>query len=90
LSRQAADLVVQECGRPHHAEREALDTLSLREREVLQLVAEGRTSAQIADLLCLSSKTVDTYRSRLMAKLHLTNVPDLVRFAIRRGLARLD
>ncbi len=90
LSRQAADLVVQEYGRPHHADRQALDTLSLREREVLQLVVEGRTSAEIGQLLCLSPKTVDTYRSRLMAKLGLSNLPDLVRFAIRRGLARLD
>jgi DNA-binding NarL/FixJ family response regulator len=90
LSRKAADLVVEDYGRPHCAERQALERLSLREREVLQLVVEGRTSAEIGDLLSLSPKTVDTYRSRLMAKLGLANVPDLVRFAIRRGLATLD
>jgi DNA-binding NarL/FixJ family response regulator len=90
LSRQAADLLVEDYGRPRNAERQALESLSLREREVLQLVVEGRTSADIADLLCLSPKTIDTYRSRLMAKLGLANIPDLVKFAIRHGLATLD
>jgi DNA-binding NarL/FixJ family response regulator len=90
LSRQAADLVVEDYGRPRNTERQALESLSLREREVLQLVVEGRTSVEIGDLLCLSPKTVDTYRSRLMAKLGLANIPDLVRFAIRHGLATLE
>ncbi|MBN1936815.1 MAG: response regulator transcription factor [Anaerolineae bacterium] len=66
-----------------------LSQLSSRERETLQLIIEGKTSAEIAQLLTLSPKTVDTYRSRLMAKLGIDNVPDLVRFAIRHGLASL-
>ena len=90
LSRQAAELVVEAYGRPRSTEGEALERLSLREREVLQLVVDGRTSAEIGDLLCLSPKTVDTYRSRLMSKLGIENVPDLVKFAIRRGLSHLD
>ena len=53
-------------------------------------MVEGHSSAKIAGLLGLSSATVDTYRSRLMAKLHIDNLPDLVRFAIRHGLISVD
>jgi RNA polymerase sigma factor (sigma-70 family) len=63
-----------------------LAQLSSREREVLQLVVEGKSSAQIADLLCLSLNTVKTYRSRLMEKLNLRDMPSLVKFAIQSGL----
>ena len=68
------------------AARSPLDTLSRREREILQLVAEGRSSAEIAALLCLSPKSIDTYRSRLMVKLGVTNSTSLVRFALQHGL----
>ena len=64
--------------------------LSDREREILQLVVEGNSSAKIAAQLGLASTTVDTYRSRMMAKLHIDSLPDLVRFAIRQGLLPLD
>jgi len=63
-----------------------LETLSSRERQILQLVAEGKTSAQIAKTLFLSPKTVDTYRSRLMSKLDIHDIAGLVRFAIQQGL----
>lgn len=63
-----------------------LDLLTPREREVLQLVAEGRTNKEIAQLLTLSVYTVDSHRSRLMEKLNLNSSGDLVRFAIRNGL----
>lgn len=64
--------------------------LSPREREVLQLVVEGKSSIEIADLLSLSPKTVETYRSRLMQKLNITNLPALVKFAIQHGLTPLE
>ena len=67
-----------------------LDSLSQREREILQLVAEGRSSAEIAGKLSLSPKTVDSYRSRLMRKLQINDVPGLVKFAIQHGLTTLD
>ena len=67
-----------------------LNRLSKRERQVLQLVAEGRSSAQIAATLHLSPKTVDTYRSRLMQKLHIGDVAGLVKFAIQHGLTPLE
>lgn len=66
-----------------------LASLSLREREVLQLVAEGKSSAEIAHILSLSLKTVETYRSRLMHKLGIGDLPGLVRFAILHGLTPL-
>lgn len=67
-----------------------LARLSPRERGVLQLVAEGKSSAQIADTLSLSPKTVETYRSRLMHKLGISDLPGLVRFAIQHGLTPLE
>jgi DNA-binding NarL/FixJ family response regulator len=66
-----------------------LDSLSARERHVLQLVAEGHSSAEIAATLRLSPKTIETYRGRLMKKLRLKNVAALVKFAIEHGLTPL-
>ena len=63
-----------------------LEQLSPREREVLQLVVEGKSSAEIAEILHLSTKTVETYRSRLMQKLGISDLPSLVKFAIQHGL----
>lgn len=63
-----------------------LDTLSEREREVLVLVAQGHTNQQIADRLHLSVKTIESYRSRLMTKLGLTNRAELTTFALDAGL----
>ena len=60
--------------------------LSNRERQILQLVAEGKSTADIAHTLFLSPKTVDTYRSRLMQKLDLGSFAALVKFAIASGL----
>ena len=67
-------------------EERPLDRISVRERQVLKLIVEGHTSNDVAKLLGLSPKSVDTYRSRLMTKLGLEHVPALVKFAIRRGL----
>lgn len=63
-----------------------LASLSTRERQVLQLVVEGCSSAEIAGLIHLSPKSVDTYRSRLMKKLSISDVTALVKFAIQHGL----
>lgn len=67
-------------------DQKALDSLSARENEVLTLVAKGHTNQAIADRLFLSVKTVESYRSRLMAKLHLGSRADLTQFAVRTGL----
>lgn len=63
-----------------------LEQLSMRERQILQLLAEGRSSSGIAATLSLSPKTIDTYRSRMMEKLGITEFPALVKFAILHGL----
>ncbi|MEW6570449.1 MAG: response regulator transcription factor [Nitrospirota bacterium] len=65
-----------------------LETISRREREVLQLVVEGKSSAEISVALSLSPKTVETYRSRLMRKLGINDIPGLVKFAIQHGITR--
>jgi DNA-binding NarL/FixJ family response regulator len=69
-----------------HEGDDPLERLSAREMEVLKLVVEGNTSHQVATLLGLSPKSIDTYRSRLMTKLDVDHLPGLVKFAIRRGL----
>ncbi len=68
----------------------AAGELTAREREVLKLIAEGNTNQDVADLLCLSRKTVETHRGNIMDKLDLHKVTDLVRYAIREGLVGLD
>jgi DNA-binding NarL/FixJ family response regulator len=65
---------------------DAYETLTGREREVLQLVAEGSTNQEIADQLDLSVKTVQSHRAAVMEKLGLRDVTHLVRYAVRRGL----
>lgn len=72
------------------AARSPLGSLSNRERQVLQLVVEGATSAHIAEQLGLSPKTVETYRSRIMHKLCLHDTPSLVKFAIQQGLTTIE
>lgn len=67
-----------------------LAELSSREMEVLQLVVEGKSSREIAQILRLSPKSVDTYRSRLMQKLGTRDVPSLVKFAIQHGITSLE
>lgn len=64
------------------------DPLTSREREVLQLVAEGLTGRRVAELLGLSPKTVDNHRSRIMDKLGIHTTAGLVRYAMRRGLVQ--
>ena len=65
-------------------------TLSSREREVLQLIAEGRSTADIAELIHVSVKTVETHRKRLMDKLELRSVAELTKYAIREGITSLN
>jgi DNA-binding NarL/FixJ family response regulator len=65
---------------------DSYDLLSGREREVLQLVAEGKSSKEIASLLNLSTYTVETHRSNIMQKLNLKGIPELILYAVRKGL----
>ena len=67
-----------------------LSLLSPREREILQLVVEGKSSVQIAEILSLSPNTIDTYRSRMMQKLNINDLPGLVKFAIQYRLISVE
>jgi len=66
------------------------ETLTTREREVLQLTAEGHTNAEIAARLGISSRTAETHRSNLMHKLSLHTQADLIRYALRRGIIPME
>ena len=67
-----------------------LGLLTQREREILQMISEGRTTREIAGLLSISAKTVETHRMRLMKKLGLRSVAEMTKFALREGLTTLD
>jgi len=92
LSQKISDKVIDDYvhQREAAAARSPLARLSPREREILQLVVEGKSSAEIAAILFLSPKTVETYRSRLMQKLGISDLPGLVKFAIQHGLTPLE
>jgi DNA-binding NarL/FixJ family response regulator len=66
------------------------DTLTNRERQVLQLAAEGRNNPEIAQRLVISPRTAERYRSNIMRKLRFNNQSDLIRYAIRRGILSVD
>ena len=76
--------------RPQSAGAAAIESLSPRERDVLQCLAEGKTNKEIAAQLFISVKTVETYRAQLMDKLKITTVAGLTKFAVRNGLTSLD
>jgi two-component system, NarL family, response regulator NreC len=69
---------------------DAYDTLTAREREILQMTVEGRTSHEIGEKLMISPRTIEVHRSNLMNKLGLHNQSELIRFAIKRGILQLD
>lgn len=89
LSQEIAEDVVEHFLRERVAVH-PLDALSRRERQVLQLSAEGQNTAAIAKALNLSPKTIETYRGRLMQKLGIKDLPGLVRFAIQHGITPLE
>ena len=66
------------------------DKLTARENEVLQLIAEGKSSKEIGIILFLSSKTVDVHRKNIMNKINLFTIPDLTKYAIKQGITNLD
>ncbi len=68
----------------------AFTVLTAREREVLQLIAEGRATKQIASALRVSVKTIETHRQQMMEKLNIRSVAELTKYAIREGLTSLD
>ena len=86
LCRRAAEMAVEGLT----SAPSALDSLSVREAQIIHMVVRGLTSAAISEQLHLSPKTVESYRSRIMAKLNVSDVPALVRLAIREGIIGVD
>lgn len=88
LSSEIADIVVKEylLASATSDESSVFTILTPREREVLQLIAEGKTTSQTAELLHISIKTVETHRIQIMAKLKVKGIAELTKYAIREGL----
>jgi DNA-binding NarL/FixJ family response regulator len=85
IDADAVDRYIRERGEDNPLER-----LSARERQVLQLIVEGMSSAEVGQRLGLSPKSIDTYRSRMMKKLEIEDLAALVKFAIRHGITSLE
>ena len=91
LSPKIADIVVRRfVSKSASTERSAFTELTKREREVLQLLAEGGSTKEIAGRLNLSVKTVETHRANIMDKLDIHTISKLVKYAIREGLTSLE
>jgi two-component system, NarL family, response regulator NreC len=89
-SDQISDITDSNCFKSFYGQKSAESgLLSNREREVLQLVAEGKTSNKIAEVLHISAKTVETHRQQVMVKLKIKNVAELTKYAVREGLTML-
>jgi DNA-binding NarL/FixJ family response regulator len=90
LSPSSADLLIDGyLAREDQTQPSAYNLLSVREREVLQMMAEGQATKQIAKVLNLSVKTIETYRKQIMDKLNLHSIAQLTKYAIREGLTDL-
>src|SRR5207245_9153143 len=89
LSGQLTESLIDHVGHKDAAD-EPLQRLSSRERQVLQMLAEGHASAKSAGTLSLSPKTVETYRARMMEKLRIRDFATLIRFAIQQGVTPLE
>jgi two-component system response regulator NreC len=93
LSPSISDIVIKDFvigWSPEDSSSSAYSILTAREREVLQLMAEGKTTNQIAESLCISVKTVEAHRKQLMTKLDIHSVAELTKYAIRQGLTTLE
>ena len=88
ISPSVGDMIVKEYITKPQEERSAFSVLSLREREVLQLMAEGKTTKQAARVLHISPKTVEAHRLRIMAKLEVDSIAQLTKYAIQEGLTQ--
>ncbi len=91
LDPEIARDAVSDTGAPHEAETpDAYDALTDREKQVLKLVAEGRSNKEVASMLNISVKTAMSHREHVMVKLNLHNRTELIRFALRNGVIRAE
>ncbi|MBU4193469.1 MAG: response regulator transcription factor [Actinobacteria bacterium] len=90
LSPRASTMVVRKFIRREGArEKTVFDILSPREQQILQYIAEGKSTNKMAEILFLSPRTVDNHRASIMRKLDLHDIPSLVKFAVRSGISEL-
>jgi DNA-binding NarL/FixJ family response regulator len=90
ISSSIGDMIIKEYAIKPDKEKSAFTLLSQREREVLQLLAEGKTTKQIAKHLHISPKTVEAHRLRIMERLDIDNVAQLTKYAIQEGLTEAE
>ncbi len=86
VSRQVVESYMLRVG----SDASPLDALTSRQREILQLIAEGKSTKEMAYMLNVSIKTVETHRAQIMQRLNVRDIPGLVRYAIKAGLVNLD
>ena len=88
VSPKLSEYLTEDWARIHRGEHELaseIDPLTIREREIIKLVAEGRSSKEVASLLNISIRTVEHHRANIMDKLNLKNVAELIKYAIQKG-----
>ena len=90
LSNQVNEIVIEAAIKGTSADEDLEDRISDREKEILQLIAEGNTNSDIAKKLIISSRTVETHRTNIMKKLGLASQIDILRYAIRHGITPLE
>jgi DNA-binding NarL/FixJ family response regulator len=90
ISEDISTTVLQDYVGKLSSEDEEVSDLSGREIEVLQLIAEGKPTQEIADMLFISVKTVEAHRAKIKSKLNLNSIPELTKYAIRKGITSLD
>jgi len=91
VTRRLAGELIGEISRTGKGKRESSgEHLTTRETEIVKLVAEGKANKDIASLLCISTRTVETHRANIMRKLSLNKTADLVRYALLSGVSELD
>lgn len=90
VSREITGTIVNDYAQQLHQFSPAISPLTSREREILQLLAEGSGTKEIAHHLSISSNTVDTHRKHIMAKLNLNSIAELTKYALKKGITSLD
>jgi DNA-binding NarL/FixJ family response regulator len=90
LDPEVARAAMEEATGPKGAEGDPYEALTDREKQVLKLVAEGKSNKEVAEVLAISVKTAMSHRERVMEKLHLHNRTELVRYAIKAGVIRVE
>jgi DNA-binding NarL/FixJ family response regulator len=88
--RVVKDYVSMKSLKQHSSREDRYSQLSNREREVFQMIAEGRPTREVSDILCISQSTVKTHRANIMEKLHIDNLSQLIRFAVSLGIVDIQ